>query len=418
MKVVVVGGGSTYTPELMDGVARLQDVLPVDEVVLVDPDETRLRLVGGVSERIVAQYGAPYRVRTETDVAAAAEGADIVVIQLRVGGQAARAVDEKMPLDLGCIGQETTGPGGLAKALRTVPVVLDVASVVNRVAPQARIVNFTNPVGIVTRALLQRGFPAVGLCNVAIGLQHFFARLLDVNPDSVHTDHVGLNHLTWERRVLVDGRDVLPELIRSNADDIGERVKLPSEIVRHLGVVPSYYLRHYYCHDTVLADQRATPSRAENVARIEQELLDIYADPQVRQKPRLLEERGGALYSEAAVQLLAGLCGSASGRYVVNMANDSTFDFLPSDAVIEAPADVTDGKLRWAEIGPVEPELRGLIADVYAYEELALEAALHGGRRRVLAALVAHPLVRQWDAANTLADRIIADNRTFLSWTA
>lgn len=418
MKVVVVGGGSTYTPELIDGFARLRDVLPVDDVVLVDPDETRLRLVGGVSQRIVAEHGAPHRVQTSTDLEAAVEGADVVLIQLRVGGQAARAADERMPLDLGCIGQETTGPGGLAKALRTVPVVLDVASVVARKAPQAWIVNFTNPVGIVTRALTQHGYRAVGLCNVAIGMQHFFAGLLGTDPAAVHLDHAGLNHLTWERQVLVGGTDVLPELIGKHAAELGERVKLPAGILEHLGVVPSYYLRYYYCHDDVLAEQRSGPSRAEDVAQIEEELLDLYADPEVKQKPRLLEERGGALYSEAAVQLMAALRGSAPGRHVVNMINGSAFSFLPPDAVIEASADVADGRLQWSPIEPVDAEIRGLIGDVYAYEELALEAAQHGGRDRVVAALVAHPLVRQWHLANELADRIITGNRQHLTWAA
>ena len=202
MKIAVVGGGSTYTPELVDGLGRLRDVLPVDELVLVDPAEERLELVAGVGRRILSParlahpaWSRPRRLEPALD------GVDAVLLQLRVGGQAARNEDETWPLECGCVGQETTGAGGLAKALRTVPVVLDIAEQVRRAAPDAWIIDFTNPVGIVTRALLQEGHRAVGLCNVAIGFQRRFAAMLGVDPDAVELDHVGLNHLTWERAV-------------------------------------------------------------------------------------------------------------------------------------------------------------------------------------------------------------------------
>src|SRR5690348_2233168 len=203
MRLTVVGGGSTYTPELVDGVARLRDVLPVDELVLLDPDRHRLDVVGGVSARMLARAGHPARLVTTSDVDAAVADADVVLLQLRVGGQAARDRDETWPLEYGCVGQETTGAGGLAKALRTVPVVLDVAERVRQLAPKAWLVDFTNPVGIVTRALLDAGHRAVGLCNVAIGVQRGVADLLGVRPADVALDHVGLNHLTWVRQVTV-----------------------------------------------------------------------------------------------------------------------------------------------------------------------------------------------------------------------
>jgi 6-phospho-beta-glucosidase len=416
VKIAVVGGGSTYTPELVDGFARMHDVLPLDEVWLVDPDEHRRDRVGGVSRRIVHSYDDPYVVQVTDDLVAGVTAADIVLLQLRVGGQAARLVDEHLPLRFGCIGQETTGPGGLAKAMRTVPVVLDVARVAAEHAPGAWIVDFTNPVGIVTRALLRAGHRAVGLCNVGIGLQRFFAGLLAVAPDRVRLDHVGLNHLTWEREVRLDGVDVLPRLLSEHAEQIAARVKLPRPVVEHLGIVPSYYLRYYYCHDAVLAEQRRTGSRAEEVARIEGRLLDMYADPSVTSKPKLLEQRGGAYYSEAAVQLAASLVGSARATHVANVRNGDSFPFLPADAVIEVPVDVTAGGLETPPLRPLEPQLAGLVADVSAYEELALEAALHGGRDRVVRALLAHPLVRQWDAATGIADRLIAENAAFLPW--
>jgi 6-phospho-beta-glucosidase len=417
MKIAVVGGGSTYTPELVDGIGRLRDVLPVDELVLVDPAADRLELVAGLGRRILARLGHPGRLTTAPALAPALDGVDAVLLQLRVGGQAARNQDETWPLECGCVGQETTGAGGLAKALRTVPVVLDLAEQVRAAAPHAWIVDFTNPVGIVTRALLEAGHRAVGLCNVAIGFQRRFAALLDVAPEAVELDHVGLNHLTWERAVRVDGVDRLPELMASYVEEIAPPVGLSAELLRALGVVPSYYLRYFYAHDEVVREQRAAPSRAAEVAEIERRLLELYADPTLDEKPELLGQRGGAFYSEAAVQLCAGLLGDgAPSTQVVNLRNDGTFRFLPDDAVIEVPASVSRAGVAAVPLAPLEPLYAGLVAHVTAYEHLALEAALHGGRQRVFEALLAHPLVAQVDKADGLTDRLIAHNREHLPW--
>src|SRR5690242_16898050 len=265
MKIAVVGGGSTYTPELVDGFARLRDSgLRVDELVLVDPAAERLAVVGAFAARIFDHHGHPGRVTWTSDLDAGLDGADVVIIQLRVGGQAARISDETFPLDCGCVGQETTGAGGLAKALRTVPVVLDVAARIRRRAkPGAWIVDFTNPVGIVTRALLDAGHRAVGLCNVAIGFQRRFAGYLGVEPSAVVLDHVGLNHLTWERAAYVDGVDRLPELLTAHLELLADGVEMPPQILRTLGCVPSYYLRYFYCHDLVVREETGVPTRGE-----------------------------------------------------------------------------------------------------------------------------------------------------------
>ncbi|MBF9070419.1 6-phospho-beta-glucosidase [Streptacidiphilus fuscans] len=419
LKLVVVGGGSTYTPELIDGFARLRDTLPIGELVLVDPAATRLELVGGLARRIFAKQGHPGTITTSTDLDASVQGADAVLLQLRVGGQAARNEDETWPLECGCVGQETTGAGGLAKALRTVPVVLDIAERVRRAAPDAWIVDFTNPVGIVTRALLTHGHKAVGLCNVAIGFQRKFARLLGVAPERVQLDHVGLNHLTWERGVRLDGKDVLPDLISGHGEAIAEDLELPLSLVRQLGVVPSYYLRYFYEHDAVVAELKQQGSRAAKVAEIERELLTMYADPTLDEKPELLAQRGGAFYSEAAVQLVASLLGTQGGgpsEQVVNLLNRGTLPFLPDDAVIEVPALVDAAGPRARPVAAVEPLYAGLIAHVTGYEQLALDAALRGGRDRVFQALLAHPLVGQIDLAEQLTDRLIAHNREHLAW--
>ncbi|MFD3909947.1 6-phospho-beta-glucosidase [Streptomyces sp. NPDC058603] len=420
MKLAVVGGGSTYTPELIDGFSRLRDTLPIEELVLVDPAADRLELVGGLARRIFAKQGHPGRITTTSDVDAGVAGADAVLLQLRVGGQAARDQDETWPLECGCVGQETTGAGGLAKALRTVPVVLDIAERVRRANPDAWIIDFTNPVGIVTRALLQAGHKAVGLCNVAIGFQRRFAKLLDVAPSDVYLEHVGLNHLTWERGVRLggpDGADLLPRLLAEHGDSLAADLRLPRAVLDRLGVVPSYYLRYFYAHDEVVRELRTKPSRAAEVAEMEKQLLEMYGDPTLDEKPELLSKRGGAFYSEAAVDLAASLLrGGGSPVQVVNTYNNGTLPFLADDAVIEVQARVDTSGAAPLPVSELDPLYAGLIANVTAYEDLALEAALHGGRDRVFKALLAHPLIGQYEYAEALTDQLIAHNREHLAW--
>lgn len=395
MKLAVVGGGSTYTPELIDGFARLRDTLPISELVLIDPAADRLELVGGLARRIFAKQGHNGKIVTTSDMDAGVADADAVLLQLRVGGQAARNQDETWPLECGCVGQETTGAGGLAKALRTVPVVLDIAERVRRTNPDAWIIDFTNPVGIVTRALLQAGHKAVGLCNVAIGFQRRFARLLDVTPADIHLNHVGLNHLTWETGVRLggpEGEDLLPKLLAEHTDTIAEDLRLPRAVLDRLGVVPSYYLRYFYAHDEVVRELKTKPSRAAEVAEMEKQLLEMYGDPALDEKPELLAKRGGAFYSEAAVDLAASLLGAGGSPYqVVNTVNNGTLPFLPDDAVIEVQAAVGSHGPAPLALPALDPLYAGLISHATAYEDLALEAALRGGRDRVFKALLAHP---------------------------
>jgi 6-phospho-beta-glucosidase len=415
MKLAVIGGGSTYTPELADGLGRLAPA--VSEIVLIDPDEARLAAVGPVSARIMRRHGHQGLVRWTTDADDGLDSAGAVLIQLRVGGQAARNRDETWPLDFCCVGQETTGAGGLAKALRTVPLVLELAELARRRAAEgAWIIDFTNPVGIVTRALLDAGHRAVGLCNVAIGLQRYFAALLGVGPERVSLDHVGLNHLTWERAVLVDGVDQLPAILSANLDEVAGHVQVAPGVMESTRLVPSYYLRYFYAHDEVVGQQKQAPTRAAEVSAIEDELLKLYADPELDVKPEALTRRGGAFYSEAAVALLASLLDDTRDVQVVNMRNHGTLPFLPDSAVIEGPAVIGSGGPSPVPAAPVPPLLRGLIAHVSAYEELAVDAALRGGRNRVAAALLAHPLIGQFGLAQDMADRLIAENASFLSW--
>jgi len=417
VKLAVIGAGSTYTPELVSGLGRERDGLDLRELVLHDIDEERLEVVGALAQRMLERQGYTAGLQVTGELDRALDGADFVLVQIRVGGQEARLRDETVPLACGCIGQETTGAGGLAKAFRTVPVVLEIAARTRELAADgAWTVDFTNPVGIVTRALLDAGHRAVGLCNVAIGFQRSFAAMLGVDPGQVSLDHVGLNHLTWERAVRVNGTDRLPELLATYRAQITEKTGQPPGVLSELGVVPSYYLRYFYCHDAVVAEQRQHATRAEEVARLERELLAMYADPAVDRKPALLERRGGAYYSEAAVALLASLVTDGRDTQVVNVRNAGTLAFLPDEAVIEVPSTVGAAGAQPVPVAPLDPQLSGLVGHVAGYEELAVEAALRGGRDRVLAALLAHPLVGQYDLAGQLTDRLIAENRAYLPW--
>ena len=409
MKVAVVGGGSTYTPELVSGLARERERLDVTELVLQDVDPERLEVVGGLAGRMLARDGFSGRLTLTGELDRALDGADFVLVQIRVGGQQARLSDETVPLACGCIGQETTGAGGLAKALRTVPVVLSIADRVRALAgDSAWIVDFTNPVGIVTRALLDARHRAVGLCNVAIGFQRSAARLLGVEPERLVVDQVGLNHLTWVRAVLLDGDDVLPELIADHGEGLASSSHIPREALEELGAVPSYYLRYFYAHDAVLAEQRRGVPRAAEVAEIERGLLELYRDPELAEKPALLEQRGGAYYSEAAVGLIASLVAGNGEVHEVDVRNDGVLEGLAADDVVEVPARVSPDVIEPLPQKPLAPELLGLVQHVAAYERLAVRAALSGEAGDVRKALLAHPLVGQWDVASELAELLRA----------
>ncbi len=417
-KVTVVGGGSTYTPELVDGLCDHQDRLVVDELVLLDPDDERLGPVGGLSERILRRRGWEGRFTTTADQDRALEGADFVVVQLRVGGQRARRSDETVPPAHGCLGQETTGPGGLAKALRTVPVVLGLAEqTAARAAPGAWLVDFTNPVGIVTQALADEGHRAVGLCNVARWVQRRVGHYLGgIDPDDVVLEHVGLNHLTWVRSAMVDGEDRLPELLDRYGPELELETGSPLSLLQLLRALPSYYLHYYYAADSVLAEQLAPGyrPRADVVAELEAELLEQYRDPALATKPEALSRRGGAYYSEAAVRLMASLHAGTGDVQVVDVRNDGAIPGLPDDAVVEVPAVVDREGAHPLPQRDLPPEMLGMVEHAKQYERLAVSAALSGQREAVVRALLANPLVGRYPAASELADALLAANERFL----
>jgi 6-phospho-beta-glucosidase len=413
MKIAVVGGGSTYTPELVSGLSREHERLPLEELVLHDIDAERREVVGGLAARMLDAQGFAGSLSVTDDLDRALDGANFILIQIRVGGQTARLSDETVPLVCGCIGQETTGAGGFAKALRTVPVVLEIAErVCERSAPGAWIVDFTNPVGIVTRSLLDAGHRAVGLCNVAIWFQRWIAGLYDVDPARVLVDHVGLNHLTWIRHALVDGTDVLPALLAERGDAVSERVQLPSALVQELGVLPSPYLHYFYRHDEVLEEQREGTPRAATVAEIERELLELYRDPTLVEKPLLLEQRGGAFYSEAATALVASLAAGTGDLQVVDVRNAGAVPGLANDDVVELLARITtEGPLPLPQ-PPLAPELLGLVQHVAAYERLTAETAITRDPVTARKALLTHPLIGQTAIADELVELLTAAEPT------
>jgi 6-phospho-beta-glucosidase len=420
MKLAVIGAGSTYTPELVSGLIRERERVAVGELVLHDIDSERLVVVGGLSRRILEAQGFAGALELTGELDRALDGADAILIQIRVGGQAARLRDETIPAACGCVGQETTGAGGLAKAMRTVPVVLEIAQRARELASDdAWIIDFTNPVGIVTRALLDAGHRAIGLCNVAINFQRQIASHLGLPPERVLVDQVGLNHLTWIRAVWVDGRDVLPDVIGGFGDALAHEIGLPRSLIETLGAIPSYYLRYFYAEREVVQEQKMSKPRARRVAEIERTLLEMYRDPSLAEKPALLDQRGGAFYSEAAIQLVASLLADTGDTQVVDVRNLGTLFGLSDDDVVEVPARIGRGGAVPVAQRPLAPELLGLVQHVAAYERLAAAAAASGDHEAARLALLANPLVREYRLASTLSERMLAPSevRSLLSGT-
>jgi 6-phospho-beta-glucosidase len=415
LKLAVVGGGSTYTPELVDGFTRRADRVAVDEIALLDIDPERLAIVGGLAERMLARQGWTGRVVQTTDRDTAIDGADFVLIQLRIGGQGARFGDETLPPRFGLIGQETVGVGGFAKALRTVPVVLELAEAVAlRSAPGAWIVDFTNPVGIVTQALSDAGHRAIGLCNVAIGFQRQFAARFGVEPERVELEQVGLNHLTWIRAVRVDGVDRMDDLLGDGVAELAEDVHVTPERLIDDRAIPSYYLRYYDDEAGVIADARTHTTRAEEVMTIERDLLEMYRDPTLDTKPELLEHRGGAFYSEAAAQLIASLTDGRGDVQIVDVRNDGTIPGLADADVVEVPARIDREGAHPIPQAPLSPAQYDLVSRVKAYERLTVRAATSGDQDVARAALAANPLAGDPARAGELLEAVIEGNGRWL----
>ncbi len=418
IKISVIGGGSTYTPELVEGFIGKKDELSVRELVLMDVDQHRLKVVGGLVARMLRAGGLTTKLTWTTDLPEAIEGAQYVITQIRVGGIAMRILDEKIPLEFGVIGQETTGPGGLACALRNVPALLKIAHEVERRAPEAFLINFTNPSGLATEALLRyTNVKVIGLCNVPINMQRKFAEQLGVAPEQLAVDYVGLNHLSWVRGAKVSGQDVFDQLLQHAIKEAKKGGSpFPPQLLETLAMIPSYYLRYYYlCSEVVAEQKQAGKTRAEVVQEIENELLKLYANPSLCTKPDLLAQRGGALYSTAAVGLISAIHHNKKEVHIVNVLNRGAIPDLPPESVVEVPAQIDREGAHPLPTGPLPLVIRGLVHAVKAYEQLAIQAAVEGDERAALQALVAHPLVPSFSVAQGLWKAIRQANQAFLA---
>ena len=397
MKIVVIGGGSTYTPELIDGFIARAGVLPVKEIWLVDPNEERLKVVGAFAQRMVAFANAPFKVELTGDRRRALDGADFVITQLRVGGQAARHGDELLGRRHHLVGQETTGVGGFAKALRTVPVMLDIARDMRELAPKATLVNFTNPAGIVTEALTRHGgVPVVGLCNNAINAQRGIANMFHVPPEQVYIEQVGLNHLNWIRRITIGGSDATAEVLKAYVEHLRhdeDEIHFPPFLLEMLQAIPSGYLEYFYLESQVVARQaRGVQTRAEVVMDVERRLMERYSDPHLCEKPPELMERGGAYYSTAAAALIESLWSDDGAIHVVNTRNNGAIPNLPADVVVETPSRVGKGGATPLPVTALEPQFHGLTSAVKSYELLTIQAAVNRDEQAAMMALLANPL--------------------------
>jgi 6-phospho-beta-glucosidase len=421
LKVCVVGGGSTYTPELVDGLLRRRVSLPVGELVLLDPDPVRLEIVGRFAARMAEAAGSDVVVRWTHDGTDAVRGSDFVVCQLRVGGQAARHRDELLGREFGLIGQETTGVGGFAKALRTIPVVLEIARLVEREAPDAVLVNFTNPAGLITE-LLRRHTPlrAIGLCNVPWNMRVDLAAGLGVPVERVELDYVGLNHLSWVRTLRVDGEDRTSDMLARARVDSGHQIGHEDEpgfspaTLALIGMLPSDYCRYFYETGAMLRFQERHPTRASEVMDIERRLLRRYEDPELREKPPELMERGGAYYSESAAALMADMWSDAGTVQVVNVRNDGALPGLPADVVIEAPARIGRTGAVALPTAPLRADVDALVRTVKDYELLTIEAALRGDQQLAQLALITNPLGPDPTVVPYLWERLRGDNQGLL----
>ncbi len=401
MKLCVIGGGSTYTPELIDGLLRRRDRLPIERVHLVDVDDERLAVLGPLAQRMADAAGAQWDVRWGTDRVAGIRDSAFVVSQMRVGGMAARERDEQLGREFGLIGQETVGVGGFANALRTIPVALDIARDIAEHACGAVLLNFTNPAGLVTEALCRHSeVTTIGLCNVPWSFSQWFAGALNVDATDLELDYVGLNHLSWVRRVRTpDGTDHVRTLVDGMAGHAerhppkaGSEPGWTADIVRLIDAIPNYYLLYYFETAAWERHQATHPTRASEVMAIEQALLDQYRNPELTTKPKELEQRGGAYYSETAAALMADIASDAGTVHVVNVRNDGAIPGLPDDVVVEVPARVNRAGARAIPTAPLRADVDALVRTVKDFELLTVRAAVDGDEDAARLALLTNPL--------------------------
>jgi 6-phospho-beta-glucosidase len=414
-KLAYIGGGSSYTPEFADGFIQHQDEVEVEEIALHDISEDRLQVVGGMVERMLRYAELDTNVTLTTTRAEAIDGADFIVSAIRVGGLEARTRDEKIPLKYDVVGQETTGPGGTLKAWRTIPVALEIARDLEKYAPDAWYLNFTNPSGIITEAIFKNtDLKVVGLCNNPINVQMGIANFFDAKPDEVFLEWVGLNHVNWVQRIFVRGVDRTEELI----DRIEEMPFLDEHdpsLVKTLGVIPTGYLRYYYYHTKMVEELKGVDkTRGEVVTQVEQDLMEKYADPNQLIKPPELSLRGGALYSEAAMRLILSLMFDRRDIQILVTRNNGSIPDLPDDVSVEVPCVVGAHGVTPLHMGPLPDTIRTLCQQAKAWESWTVEAGVTGDSGAALMALLTNPLVPSFEIAKALLDDMLPANKEYL----
>ena len=424
MKITVIGGGSTYTPELVQGFLKLYPNLPLTELWLMDIDYDRLQIVGGFAQRIVQTAGAPFNVILSSDQRQAISSADYVITQLRVGQMQARRNDEYLGMRHGLIGQETTGVGGMAKALRTIPVILNIAKDIQETAPDALLLNFTNPAGLVTEALTRYApeVHSVGVCNVGITAKMMILDKLAtmgqmISPERAELDTLGLNHLTWHRGFRVDGKDLWDKIFPAYLEELrtADEPEWAPALLEMLGMIPNYYLQYYYNTQHKLDEQtKWPPSRAEEVIEIEKDLLTQFAEPTLTSPPEDLMKRGGAWYSTLATHVIHSHYADLGQVHVVNIPHHGAIAGWPGDWVLEMPAKIDRNGVHPLKTAPLPTAQAGLVAAVKSYELLTVEAAVHGDRRSAYLALLAHPLGPQSEYIQDVLDDMLETNRPYL----
>lgn len=425
MKITVIGGGSTYTPELVNGFLARVARLPLTELWLMDIDADRLNVVGGFAQRMAAAKGHPFRVVLSTNQRESVSGAAYVITQLRVGQMPARVADEYLGLRHGLVGQETTGVGGMAKALRTIPVILGIARDLRETAPGAYLLNFTNPSGIITEALNRYAsdISAAGVCNVGITTRmeilEQIERLLGqrIEPERAVLQTLGLNHLTWHRGFSVDGEDWWPRLFPAFLEQQRQEAEPEWDLrtLETLGMIPNYYLQYFYYTDQKIeAQKKWPPSRGESVIEIEKDLLRQYANPALVEPPADLMKRGGAYYSTLATQVIDAIHNDLGSVEVVNMRNNGAIQAWPADWVLEMPCAIDRKGIHPIPTTPLPPVCYGLVSHVKAYELLTVEAGVHGDRSAAYQALLANPIGPRADKVQAVLDDLLETNRPYL----
>ncbi len=429
LKIAIIGGGSSYTPEIIEGFIVRKDELPVREIYLVDIKEgqEKLNIVGNLAKRMVEKAGLDINITLTLDRREALKNADFVVTQFRVGGLDARAKDERFPLKYNVLGQETTGPGGFAKGLRTIPVMLDICKDMEELCKDAWLINFTNPSGLVTEAVRKYSdIKCLGLCNVPIHMKMDIASMLEADIQDIFVEFTGLNHLVWGRKVYLKGEDVTSQVIDKLLDGASlsmkniTDLKWNAEFLRALNMIPCPYHRYFYMTDKLLEEEKEAAreggqgTRAEVVKGVEEKLFELYKDVNLKDKPKELEKRGGAYYSDAAVSLISAIYNDKKEIHTVNTVNNGTIKELPNNSVIETNCLIDRRGATPLNIDKLPAEVLGLLQSVKSYEINAVEAAVKGDKNKAILALASHPLVPSAATAVEIVNELIEINKSYL----